>query len=109
VYYSKAADYSVWRTPLAGGNEETVPEFSDAVARGYWAVTPRGYYWAARSPEPLLQFFDLASRQTTVLARGDAIFITGYRGISVSPNEEWVLCPRMDRLVHRVMIMENFR
>jgi len=109
VYYSKASDYGVWRTPLAGWREESVPEFSDAVARGYWAVTARGYYWAARGPAPLLRFFDLASRKTTILARGDALFITGYRGISVSPNEEWVLCPRMERPVHRVMLLENFR
>jgi Tol biopolymer transport system component/DNA-binding winged helix-turn-helix (wHTH) protein len=110
VYYTKSADSNVWRAPVSGGPEEVVPEFSALAQKGYWTVTARGYFWFAAGdlPFPSLQFFDLASRKTSVLARGESPLMPDAPGISVSPGGEWVSFARRDRLVRRIMVAENF-
>ena len=79
--------------------------------KGYWTVTARGCYWFANGegPFPSLMFFDFATRKTSVLARGDAPLMPSVSGMSVSPDDAWVLYTRRDRTVRRILLAENFR
>ena len=111
IYYTKVDSPSMFRTPLAGGPEEVLSEMSDRAVSSFWTVTPRGYYWFAKSSEPFapLLFLDVATRKTTTLASSGAPLPSSALGISVSPDDEWVTYPRVDRNVRRIMVAENFR
>ncbi len=111
LYYTKGDLPMMFRSPVAGGPEEVVPEMGDRAENGFWEVTSRGYYWFGKShdPFPPLMFFDFATRKTITLAPGEAPLAGGVLGVSVSPDQKWVTYPRVDRNVRRIMVAENFR
>jgi eukaryotic-like serine/threonine-protein kinase len=114
LYYTKGRSSfssNLWSVSTEGGAETQV--FDHRVGRS-WAVVERGIYFFAYPQDGALpytlEFFDFNTRQTTRLttlegqARAAAIF-----GITVSPNERWIVYAQRDRLDFDLMLVENFR
>ena len=111
VYYLKGRnDPGLWQVSAEGGEETRV--FEARVDPGNWAVTARGIYFITRQPQFLyaLEFFDFATRQTTQITTlegpGGTFQISG---LTISPDERWVLYARRDKLDFDLMLVENFR
>ena len=112
VYYDKS-DTEVWQVNPAGGDERLL--FKGSIDQFSWAVAPRGIYFFTAQASPsrspyALNFFDFASRKTRRIAN-----LEGHRpdfqvgGLSVSPDERWVIYTQRDRLEYDLMLVEGFR
>jgi Tol biopolymer transport system component/predicted Ser/Thr protein kinase len=111
VYYNKS-DTEVWQVSTAGGDERLL--FKGSIDQFSWAVAPRGIYFfsyltpSSRSPYAL-NFFDFATRKIRRIANLD-----GHRpdfqvgGLSVSPDERWVIYTQRDRLEYDLLLVEGF-
>jgi hypothetical protein len=108
-------------TNRSGGEETQVlvrSTFKGILDRTYWAVGDRGIYFLSffavltpvRQPAYTLEFFDFATHQTTQLARlevpGRQFLISG---LTVSPDEHWVLYAQRDKLDFDLKLVEGFR
>ena len=92
---------------MTGGEEEKV---LDSVS---WfinfAVTPKGIYYipARRDGQSFVEYLDLATRKVK------PVFTIGSRpisqGLSVSPDERWILWTQTDVAGSDLMLVENFR
>jgi Tol biopolymer transport system component len=109
LYYmrERTRTSSLWRMPVTGGEEEKV---LDSVS---WfinfAVTPKGIYYipARRDGQSFVEYLDLATRKVK------PVFTIGSRpisqGLSVSPDERWILWTQTDVAGSDLMLVENFR
>jgi Tol biopolymer transport system component/serine/threonine protein kinase len=117
VYYEKGrGELGLWQVSTEGGEETQV--FEANVDPGNWAVAERGIYFLGfhllnqqpRQPGYTLGFFDFATRQTTQLATLEGPIRTfQISGLTVSPDEHWVLYAQRDKLDFDLMLVENFR
>jgi len=95
---------SIWRVSADGGPEEKV---LDDVLFTSFAVVARGVYYVTRtSGGDLLQFYDVATRRSTTVAR-DIGNVSG--GLTASPDGRMVFYSRIDSSVDDLMLVENFR
>jgi Tol biopolymer transport system component len=108
VYYAKLDAPGIWRVPVEGGEETKVLEQG---IQGYWAPVRDGIVVRTEAgPNPSLDFFSLTNRQQRRIAAlpreaRDARFI----GLSVSPDEKWILYTQRDRVESDLVLVENFR
>ena len=112
VYYLKGRnDPGLWQVSAEGGEETRV--FEANVDAGNWAEVARGIYFLTRQlPQTsyTLGFFDFAARQTsqiTTLEGPRGTFQIG--GLTISPDERWMLYAQRDKLDYDLMLVENFR
>jgi Tol biopolymer transport system component len=105
VYYVR--DQSVWQTPVDGGQEMRVTgplglQENFAVARsGIYFMSPQD-----KSGHWPVQLFGFADRKSKTIA-----LIENYPewGMTVSPDERWLLYPQLDAVEADLMVVENFR
>jgi Tol biopolymer transport system component len=105
VYYRKWR--GIWRVPLGGGAEEIVVEPERGTIIGGPRVTEKGFYFIEMSDRRRgsgLEFYDFASKKTTVLFANERIV-----PLTVSPDGKYVLHTRMDNDNTTLMLVENFR
>ena len=108
LYYTKSKDpvASLWKMPAEGGEETKVV---DGVVIANFAVTARGLYYITqpdlRSETRLVQFLNFADEKTRVVA---TIKQNLYHGLSLSPDERWLLYAPNGRGGSNVMVVENF-
>jgi Tol biopolymer transport system component len=105
VYFSKDLwGTSIWRIP-AGGDDETNIVKS---AGGGFAVASRGIYFIAPHSDgsSVLQFHNFATGKVTTVA---AIHRRIAGGLSVSPDERYVLYTQADQSGTDLMLVEHFR
>jgi Tol biopolymer transport system component/predicted Ser/Thr protein kinase len=100
----------LWQVSTEGGEETQVSEA--LVGLGNWAIVERGIYFLIRQPgsQYAIEFFDFGTRQTTqitTLAGPRGTFTIS--GLTVSPDEHWVLYAQRDKLDFDLMLVENFR
>ena len=94
----------LWRVPVVGGRLEKVV---DGVVWWSVKVLERGIYYLDRpANEARLQFFDVATRRSTTVARGLGEW-TG--SLTVSPDGRTILFSRVDSSINDLMLVENFR
>jgi Tol biopolymer transport system component len=112
VYYVKGrSEPGLWQVSTEGGEETRV--FEANVDPGNWAAVARGIYFLTRQPSQTpytLEFFDFATRQVTqitTLEGTKGTFLIS--GLTVSPDERWVLYAQRDKLDYDLMLVENFR
>jgi Tol biopolymer transport system component/DNA-binding winged helix-turn-helix (wHTH) protein len=107
VYYGKAMvrPTSIWRVPVDGGEETKV---LDGLSYSFnFAVTERGIYLLAfRGTPPVasIEFFDFATRQTTLLHTLDRPF---WFGFALPPDERSILFSKEDSHGSDLMLVEN--
>ena len=115
LFYVKGLEQpELWEINAESGAE--TPAFAAIIYENNWAVVRRGIYfinWQPKrvNPAPFaLGFFDFSTRQTTQITT-----ITGPRGpsqilgLTVSPDERWLLYTQRDQLDYDLMLVENFR
>ncbi|MGE0883577.1 MAG: protein kinase [Blastocatellales bacterium] len=103
LYYLKAG--TIWRMPVAGGEETQVLEKS---GQSMWAVSKQGIYYidTQAKPRPTIEYFSFATSQTRRIAMLNSSVFTG---ISVSPDGRSLLWAQLDRSESNIMLIENFR
>ena len=82
-------------------------KIADGVNSTSFDVLDSGVYYLERqSGETRLQYFDLATRKATTVARdlGNVDF-----GLSASPDGRSIFFSRVDSLVNDIMLVEDFR
>jgi Tol biopolymer transport system component len=109
LYYAKdlARPTSIWRVPVDGGEETKV---LDGLSYSFnFAVTDRGIYLLAlrrTRPAASIEFFDLATRKTTLLHTLDRPF---WFGFALAPDERSILFSKSDSHGRDLMLVENLR
>ena len=109
LYYAKdlARPTSIWRVPVDGGEETKVVDglsysFNFAVSgQGHLSSLPS---WC--STRPSIEFFDLATRKTTLLHTLDRPF---WFGFALAPDERSILFSKIDSHGSDLMLVENLR
>jgi Tol biopolymer transport system component len=101
IYYSKQPDPPrLFRMPAQGGEEELVIPRA-LVNWGSFGVTNKGVYFVA---DRSLQFFDAATGKIRTLA---AVPVTW--GLTVSPDDRYVVWAQIDRNTTDLMLVDGFR
>ena len=109
LYYAKdmARPTSIWRVPVDGGEETKV---LDGLSLSFnFAVTEKGIYLLAVRGVPLvaqIEFFDLSTRETTVLYTLDRPV---WFGFALAPDERSILFSKIDSHGSDLMLVENVR
>jgi Tol biopolymer transport system component/DNA-binding winged helix-turn-helix (wHTH) protein len=109
LYYAKdmARPTSIWRVPVGGGEETKV---LDGLSYSFnFAVTEKGIHFLVRRGAPpvdSIEFFDLATRKTTLLHTLDRTF---WFGFALAPDERSILFSKIDSAGSDLMLVENLR
>jgi Tol biopolymer transport system component/DNA-binding winged helix-turn-helix (wHTH) protein len=106
LYYGKETrPVSIWRVPVDGGEETKV---LDGLSYSFnFAVTDKGIYLLARrGPVASIEFFDFATRKTTVLYTLDRPF---WFGLALAPDKGSILFSKIDSRNSDLMVVENVR
>jgi Tol biopolymer transport system component/DNA-binding winged helix-turn-helix (wHTH) protein len=109
LYYAKdmARPTSIWRVPVDGGEETKV---LDGLSYSFnFAVTDKGIHLLALRGTPSvaqIEFFDLATRKTTVLHTLDRPV---WFGFALAPDERSMLFSKVDSHGSDLMLVENLR
>ena len=90
----------LYRMPAEGGREEEVAQQA-LVGWASFSVTAKGVYFVT---EGSLRFLDAATGKISTLA---AVPTTG--GLTVSPDDHYVVWAQIDRNTTDLMLVENFR
>jgi Tol biopolymer transport system component len=106
LYYSKGLfDTSLWRRPIDGGDETQVLK---SLIGGVFAPTSQGIYFGEDYPVGggSIRFLSFKTGKINTIAT------TKYElalGLSVSPDQKYILCTRLDRSRSNLMLVDNFR
>ena len=106
LYYAKdTRPMSIWRVPVDGGEETKVVDYLSYNFN--FAVTAKGIYLLAmRSGFPTIEFFDFATRKTTLLHTLDRPF---WFGFALAPDERSLLFSKIDSQTSDLMVVDNLR
>jgi Tol biopolymer transport system component/tRNA A-37 threonylcarbamoyl transferase component Bud32 len=101
IYYTKndSNPCALWKVPVEGGEESQILPAITCLA---FAVSPQGIYFVS---SPKLQYLDFST------GRSRAILTTQKQpefGLSVSPDEHWLLYTQLDHGGSDLMLVENF-
>ena len=107
LYYAPSRDLSsLWRVPLAGGEEQKI---IDSVVGTSFEVTAKGIYFARprlRGAGNPIEFFDFATEKiSTVSSTLNPIVWS----LGVSPDGRYLLYSQNDRAGSDLILVENFR
>ena len=105
VYYARGLH--LWKVPVQGGEESEVLK---SVWATNYAIVNRGIYFVAMPDlsqnTSSIKFFSFATGKTTAI--GIILGIAGW-GLSVSPDEKFLLYTQVDQSGSDLMLVENFR
>ena len=111
-YFTKGPGlYGIWTVPVAGGEEQSVPELSQVDYTRSWGVLAQGLYFIAKEEQPrqTVKFFSFATRRITPLLTVEKKPLTVLPGLVLSHNGRWLLYAQQDAAVNDIMLVENFR
>jgi Tol biopolymer transport system component/DNA-binding winged helix-turn-helix (wHTH) protein len=95
----------LWSMPASGGSEAPV---LPSILGGRWAVAETGVYFISpdtkSTPVPLF-FFGFATRRVSEIGR---IAQPVGEGLSISPDEHWIIWTQVDRSEADLVMLENF-
>jgi hypothetical protein len=104
VYFSKDRwQSSIWRVPVGGGEETKIVE--SALGQAF-VVASKGIYFVSWPDVKTVQFLRFATGKVTTIA---TIKRRAEWGLSVSPDERYVLYTQNDQIGSDLMLIENFR
>jgi Tol biopolymer transport system component len=109
LYYALSRSQAgLYRMPVGGGAEEAVVEGLKAGYWGYWALSPRGVYFADREGEAesagvyLVNFPGLRAR----VFGAEKELVAGDGGMAVSPDGRWLLYTQLDQSGSDLMLAD---
>jgi Tol biopolymer transport system component len=102
IYHGKSHSFSapLWKVPSAGGEESQV---LDSVNSAAYAATRSGIYFVSNRHLYYFNFSSGTSKPILTLEKGPSA------GVSVSPDEHWLLYSQFDQSGSDLMLVENFR
>jgi Tol biopolymer transport system component/predicted Ser/Thr protein kinase len=103
LYYLGSGDKeaALWRMRLPAGKPELL---LPSVLFHNFAVAARGIYFIARSGDgPAIQFLDISSRQSRVIAPVHS----GYAGLTVSPDAKTILYTETATATSQIYVIDN--
>jgi Tol biopolymer transport system component len=106
VYFSKSLRLTgLWRVPVEGGEETKIIE---SIMGQAFALGRKGIYFVAPHPDgtSAVQFQSFATAKLTAIAE---IHRPVEFGLSVSPDERFILYTQVDQGGTDLMLVENFR
>lgn len=100
---------TLWSKPTEAGAEAPLPEMPALEYSDSWVATLRGIYFTqSETGAPTVRFYDFASHQTqTVRSLQGSPAPLGGLGISVSPDEHWLLYTRTENWEGDVMMVSS--
>ncbi|MBV8773179.1 MAG: serine/threonine-protein kinase [Deltaproteobacteria bacterium] len=110
LYYTKQRDVpGIWRMPVPGGKEELLPALKSVQRFRYWEAGRSGVYFVNSYTHPRLEFFDSRTGHSSVVRLlpnppGDLL-----RGLSVSPDGQFLLYTQYDLVLRQIMLVENMQ
>lgn len=108
LYYTKGRRVpGIWRMPVSGGKEELLPELNSVERFRYWELRQSGIYFVQSYMRPLLEFFDFATRRVVALRPLPVPPTDLVRGLSVSPDGDYLLYTQSDLILQQIMLVEN--
>jgi Tol biopolymer transport system component/DNA-binding winged helix-turn-helix (wHTH) protein len=109
LFYTKFRTPGVFRRPIEGGDETLLIDLPALYSWGDWTLFNNGIYFVDRrdSPRASLQFFDLASGKTRLIASLDRD-PSSDPGLSVTPDGRFLIYSRYDAVNNDIMLVENF-
>jgi Tol biopolymer transport system component/DNA-binding winged helix-turn-helix (wHTH) protein len=112
VYFSQdRGSSSIWRVPVAGGEETPVFDFHQKNYSRAWVVAEQGIYFAATetSAQSSIQFFNFSNGSIKTVAVVDGNLPASVSGLTIAPNKSWLLFPMVAQRGSDLMMIENFR
>ena len=108
LYYTKGRRVpGIRRMPVSGGKEELLPELNSVQRFRYWELHRSGVYFVQSYTQPLLEFFDFATGRVVALRSLPVPPTDLVRGLSVSPDGEYLLYTQSDLILQQIMLVEN--
>jgi Tol biopolymer transport system component/DNA-binding winged helix-turn-helix (wHTH) protein len=105
IYYLKPDSRALWRVPASGGDESEILALTHGTE---FALGSHGAYLMETAAPAALRYFDFASGGITVLGVV-ARRIDADRGLTVSPDEHWLLYGETELAGSQLMLVERFR
>jgi eukaryotic-like serine/threonine-protein kinase len=104
LYYTKAEHAEIWQMPVGGGAESKIVD--PILLRNFFPV-PRGiYFMRPEERGASVQFFEFATRRVRKIG---STTLPASNGLSVFPDERWVIYSQWDQLGSDIVLVENFR
>ena len=103
-FVRKLGSPGIWRLPVAGGEEELLPELASVNPFRSWAMARDGIYYAESSSKPLLKFFRFRDRKTFAVADLPQPPQESERGLSVSPDGSLIVYVQLDSIRNEILI-----
>ena len=109
LYYSKFEGGGIWRMALPSGSPEKVVDALRPEMWGNWALSTHGIYWMDFTGEgnPVVirfQPFGGKTRDVYTLPRPP---VRWDAGLTVSPDEHWVLFSQIDLAGSNIALLER--
>jgi Tol biopolymer transport system component len=99
------SDQSIWSARIDGSGAVRV--VNGPIGAVGFALTRKGIYYYSRGPHEVLEFFNFATGKSRALLTPDK---PPNIGLSVSPDEHWLIYSQMDREAgSNLMLVDNFR
>jgi hypothetical protein len=110
VIFNVAGDTSVelWSKPIEGGVEAPLEGMTPLDYSDSWTATPHGvYYTSSNARASTVSFYDFTTDAAHVVRTLEgAPADLGGLGISVSPDERWLLYTRSERSEGDIMMIQ---
>ncbi len=114
LYFAK--DYEkpgLWRKQLDDNKSREEPVLTSLQHWGWWALAPQGVYFFEQPDSPpgaktRLNFFDLASKRTSLLTTLDKPVNSNSAAVALSPDSRSLVYTQTDRFGSDIMLIENF-
>jgi Tol biopolymer transport system component len=109
VYYTRSGVAGLWRIPASGGEEQQVLTQPPSRFPAYWALTKNGIYLLSESGDKkeigFASYADTRRIQPVhVLDHQPTLF----SGLSVSPDQRWLIYADMAEANSNISLVENF-
>ena len=106
-FVRKLGSPGIWRLPVAGGEEELLPELASVNPFRSWAMARDGIYYAESSRKPELKFFRFRDRKTFAVADLPQPPQESERGLSVSPDGSLIVYVQLDSVRNEILIHQT--
>jgi hypothetical protein len=107
LYFTKHSDFEsgpLWKMPVKGGSEAQVV---DSVYWRNFAITSRAVYFMVKTgSQSSIHRYDLLNGRRT---QHSVTPNHGFMGLTVSPDERWLVYAQIDRYMDYLMLADNFR
>jgi Tol biopolymer transport system component len=97
----------IWRLPVAGGEEELLPELASVQPFRSWDMAKDGIYYVESSPKPVLKLFRFRDRKTLVVAPVAQPPQKSERGLAVSPDGSLILYMQVDSIRNEILMTQT--